>query len=255
MNEFQGPLSSAPAARSPVSVVLVHGAFENSSSWSKVIAILQKCGVNVVAVQNPATSLAAAVQNTRRVIESQDGAVVLVGHSFGGVVITEAGNDDRVRALVYVAAASPDSGQSGLDEAAAYPKPALLSHLFVDGQGFAYATEQGMRDLAQDLPKAERDILMATQGPIALSAFEDKVTYAAWLDKPVWSVVADNDQAISPQEQTDAALRMKAKVRHVNSSHLVMLSAPEQVAEVILEAYRVVGDGSDRVAPPALSGT
>ncbi len=124
-----------PAAEPPVTVVLVHGAFENSSIWNKVVVILQRRGVRVIAVQNPLTSVEADAQDTQRVIDNQPGDVVLVGHSYGGVVITEAGNNSKVKALVYVAGASPNSGQSGLDEASAYPKPPLLGHLFVDKQG------------------------------------------------------------------------------------------------------------------------
>ena len=238
MGAAVGLMPEPAVAEAPVSVVLVHGAFENSSAWDKVIADLQHRGVRVTAVQNPLTSLSADAENTRRVIDDQPGEVVLVGHSYGGVVITEAGNDPKVKALVYVAGASPDSGQSGLDEASAYPKPALLSHLKVDSKGMAYATAEGMLDLAQDIPPAARRVLQATQGPIALSAFSGKVSKAAWRAKPSWSVVADQDHAVSPKEETDSAARLKAKTLHLRSGHEVMLTQPDAVAGVILEAYR-----------------
>ncbi len=227
-------------AGTPITVVLVHGAFENSSAWDAVIRRLQQRGLTVVAVQNPLTSLAADVQNTQRVINDQEGDVVLVGHSYGGAVITEAGNNDKVKALVYVAAVAPNSGQSGLNEAAPYPKPALLSHLAVDAQGMAYATPAGIDDLAQDLPAGTRRVLFATQVPIAFAAFKDTISHAAWESKPVWAIVADHDHAISTQEETDAAARIKARVTHLKSGHEVMLTKPQAVAAVILHASRAV---------------
>jgi pimeloyl-ACP methyl ester carboxylesterase len=235
-----GAASAQPAPKTPLSIVLVHGAFENSSIWNKVIAILQHRGIKVVAAQNPLTSLEADAQNTTRLIDDQPGNVLLVGHSYGGVVITEAGANSKVKALVYVAGASPNSGQSGLDEASAYPKPALLGHLFVDKQGMAYATDEGIEDLAQDVPGTERGVLLATQGPIAFAAFQGKVSHAAWETKPSWSIVADKDRAISPQEEADSGARIKAKVTHLQSGHEVMLTKPQQVADVILQAYQAV---------------
>jgi pimeloyl-ACP methyl ester carboxylesterase len=236
-------ISGSPltAATPSVTVVLVHGAFENSSIWNAVIPILQRHGVKVVAAQNPLTSLAADVQNTDRYIDNQEGNVVLVAHSYGGAVITEAGNHSKVKALVYVAAVSPNSGESGLDEAAPYPKPALLSHLFVDKQGIAYATRDGIGDLAQDVPESTRRVLLVTQGPIAFAAFQGKVSHAAWESKPSWSIVADDDHAISPQEEADSAVRIKATTTHVKSGHEVMLSKPQEVAAVILQAYQGSG--------------
>jgi pimeloyl-ACP methyl ester carboxylesterase len=142
-----------------------------------------------------------------------------------------------VAALVYVAGASPNSGQSGLDEASAYPRPALLDHLSVDKLGIASVTEQGMTDLAQDVPVDERRLLQATQGPIALAAFQGKVSHAAWQHRPSWSIVADQDHAISPKEEADSAARIGAKTTHLNSSHVVMLTQPDGVADVILQAY------------------
>jgi pimeloyl-ACP methyl ester carboxylesterase len=237
---FAGSAPARTAARTPVSVVLVHGAFENSSIWDKVIIILQRQGVKVVAVQNPLTAIEADASNTARVIDNQPGDVVLVGHSYGGVVITEAGNNPKVNALVYAAGASPNSGQSGLDEASAYPKPALLGHLFVDKQGMAYATEEGLVDLAQDVSPGARRVLLATQGPIALAAFQGKVSHAAWETKPSWSIVADDDRAISPKEEADSAARIKATTLHLRSGHEVMLTQPQQVADVIFRAYHAV---------------
>jgi pimeloyl-ACP methyl ester carboxylesterase len=225
------------AATAPVTVVLVHGAFENSSIWNGVIPILQRHGIRVIAAQNPLTSLAADVENTDRNIDDQAGDVVLVGHSYGGVVITEAGNNSKVKALVYVAAVSPNSGESGLDESAPYPKPALLSHLFVDRQGMAYATASGVDDLAQDASASGRRLLLATQGPIAFAAFQGKVSHAAWESKPSWSIVADDDHAISPREEADSAARIKAKTTHLKSGHEVMLTKPREVAAVIIQAY------------------
>lgn len=158
-----------------LTVVLVHGAFENSSIWNDVIpAILQRDGIKVVATQNPLTSLTADVASTDRTINDQEGDVVLVGHSYGGAVISEAGNNRKVKAFVCVAAVPPNSGESGLDEAAPYPKPAWLNHLFVDKQAMAYATPRGIDDLEQDVPARKRRVLPVTQGPTAFAAFQGK---------------------------------------------------------------------------------
>jgi pimeloyl-ACP methyl ester carboxylesterase len=194
--------------------------------------------------------LATDVENTERTINDQEGDVVLVGHSYGGAVITEAGNNSKVKALVYVAAVAPNSGQSGLDEAAPYPKPALLNHLSVDKQGMAYATPQGMDDLAQDVPASKRRVLLATQGPIAFAAFQGKLSHAAWETRPSWAILADDDHANSPQEEADTAVRIKAKITHLKSGHEVLLTKPQEVASVIVEAYRtVVGAVSHRAMP------
>jgi pimeloyl-ACP methyl ester carboxylesterase len=218
-------------------VVLVHGAFADGSSWQKVIPLLEKRGLHVVAVQNPLSSLADDVAATRRAIEKLDGPVILVGHSWGGVVISQAGNDDKVKGLVYVAAIAPDNGQSIADMLAGKPAPAWASVLQKDSAGFTtLPTETVLHDFAQDLPPAEARVVAATQGPWGPGTLADKVTSAAWHNKPSWFVIADQDHMIDPNFQAAMAKQMGAQVTHVNSSHVAMLKQPVAVANVIIAA-------------------
>ncbi len=179
-------LSAATAAQTAQkTVVLVHGAFADCSSWNKVIPLLQAKGLKVVAVQNPLTSLADDVAAAKRVIDSQTGPVILVGHSWGGTVITEAGGHDKVAALVFVAAFAPDVGESTADLGKNGPPPPGSASIRPDSAGFLYLTPEGVaKDFAQDLPASQTKLMAVTQGPIFAKAFEDKVTNAAWKDKP-----------------------------------------------------------------------
>ncbi|SON55609.1 acetoin dehydrogenase E2 subunit dihydrolipoyllysine-residue acetyltransferase [Hartmannibacter diazotrophicus] len=231
-------IGSAAIASEKPSVVLVHGAWANGSSWSKVVPLLQAQGLNVVAVHNPLSSFEADVAATRRVIEDQPGDVVLVGHSYGGAVITEAGNSDKVRALVYVAAFAPSEGQSinAIVGAAPHP-PEWLKEVHADTSGVLSWSAQGMAHyFAPDIPADESALLAATQAPLANVAFDGKVTTAAFTQKPSWYVVADNDQIIPPVLQQIFADTMKATVVHVPSSHVAMLSQPQAVADAIVAA-------------------
>jgi pimeloyl-ACP methyl ester carboxylesterase len=231
----------APAAAKTPTVVLVHGAWADGSSWSKVIPLLQARGIRVLGVQNPLTSLADDVAATQRVLADVDGPVVLVGHSWAGTVITEAGNDPKVKALVYVAAFANKEGQSGGDLVGAYPKPPALGTVWDDGHGYLRQTEQGMIDnFAPDLPRAEARTLFVTQGPLAASTFGDKVTKAAWRTVPSWYIVSANDRVIAPQMERDLAAQMKAKTTVLASSHVSLLSHPKQVAAVIEAAVAAV---------------
>ena len=178
-------------------IVLVHGAWADGSCWSRVIALLQAKGFHVVAVQNPLTSLADDVAAAKRIIALQDGPVILVGHSYAGVVITEAGNDPKVVGLVYVAAFAPAEGESINSVSKAYPPAPLGSELHLDAQGFLTASPKGIaEDMAQELPGTEQQILIATQGQTAAAVFGATVTTAAWKRKPSWAVIAGNDRAI-----------------------------------------------------------
>lgn len=233
--------TQSPATESNPTVVLVHGAWADGSSWSKVIPLLQARGIRVMGVQNPLTSLADDVTATQRVLADVKGPVVLVGHSWAGTVITEAGNDPKVKALVYVAAFANKEGQSGGDLVAAYPKPPALGTVWDDGHGFLRQTEQGMIDnFAPDLPRSEARTLFVTQGPLAASTFGDKVTKAAWRTVPAWYIVSANDRVIAPQMERDLAAQMKAKTTVLASSHLSLLSHPAEVARVIEEAVASV---------------
>ncbi len=229
--------AQANSPRGVRNIVLVHGAWADGSCWSKVIALLQAKGFHVVAVQNPLTSLADDVAATKRVIALQDGPVILVGHSYAGVVITEAGNDPKVAGLVYVAAFAPAEGESINSVTKPYPPAPLGSELRPDAQGFLTATRKGIaEDMAQDLPYIEQQILTATQGQTAAAVFGATVTKAAWKSKPSWAVIAGNDRAIPPEIEKEEAARIKATSVILPSNHLAMISHPREVAEVIEHA-------------------
>lgn len=226
------------------SIVLVHGAYADGTSWSKVIALLQARGYNVTSVQNPTTSLADDVAATERVINQQSGAVVLVGHSWAGVVITQAGNNPRVKALVYVDASAPDSGQSILDAAAALPAAPGGSAGVKDENGYLRLPEAAVRKyFAQDLSHADQGIIAATQTPWAIGCLTDKVTKAAWRDKPSWWVIGEFDNMINPKLQEKMAATLKAKVTKVKTGHLAMLADPKAVVAVIVDAAAKVQSG------------
>lgn len=232
-----GLMSPTWAADAP-SIVLVHGAWANGSSWAKVVPLLQARGLDVVAVHNPLSSLEADVAATRRVIEDRQGDVILVGHSYGGAVITEAGNSKKVRALVYVAAFAPSPGQSVNAIVSAAPRPPEWSkEIHADAKGALTWSAAGMaRYFAPDLPAGEAALLAATQAPLFAGAFDGKVTSAAFTQKPSWFVIADNDQIIPAALQQVFAQTMKATTSHVASSHVPMLSQPQAVADAIFAA-------------------
>ena len=223
----------------PTSVVLVHGAFADGSDWARVIALLQARGVHVTAVQNPLTSLADDVAATRRAIDAQPGKVVLVGHSWGGTVITEAGASDKVAALVYVSAFAPDVGQSSGELGKGYPTPPGLAALSADASGFLHISDAGMRThFAFDVPPARAAVMAATQGPIAAKAFDEPVTVAAWKTHPSWYVVSTRDHMIAPELQAALAQRIGAHVTRVATSHVPQEVEPAKVAAAILDAVQ-----------------
>lgn len=225
----------------PKTVVLIHGAFADGSSWEKVIPLLQAKGLNVVAVQNPLTSLADDVAAGRRVIEAQSGRVILVGHSWGGTVITELGAHAKVAALVYVAAFAPDIGESTSDLAKRAAAPPGAASIRPDKAGFLYLTPKGVaKHFAQDLPAAQTKVMAASQGPIFAKAFDDKVTEAAWKTKPSWFIVADRDHMIQPDLERAMAKKINAKVTTLPTSHVPMQSRPSGVAAVIIAAAAAV---------------
>ncbi len=218
-------------------VVLVHGAFADGSSWEKIIPFLQKQGLNVVAVQNPLSSLADDVAAAKRAIEAAPGEVILVGHSWGGAVITQAGVDPKVSALVYVAAYAPNKNQSTNESQKDYPKQGWLNAINVDSGGFVTLKPQTVADFfAQDLPAAQTSIMAATQGPSAAKCFDEKITETAWSSKPSWYIVASNDRMIPPDLERALAKKINAKTTVLPTSHVPMLSKPKEVADVILAA-------------------
>jgi pimeloyl-ACP methyl ester carboxylesterase len=218
-------------------VVLVHGAWADGSSWSKLIPLLQAHGLNVVAVQNPLTSLADDAAATRRAIALQDGPVLLIGHSYGGAVITEVGTDPKVAALVFVAAFAPDTGEAVGELGKEFAPAPGGGELRPDAQGYLSLTPKGIEEFfAPDLPLAERKVMVATQGPTNGACFGAKINEAAWRSKPSSYVIASNDQMIPPDLQRQFAKAMNARAITLPSSHVPMLSHPEAVARFIVEA-------------------
>lgn len=218
-------------------VVLVHGAFADGSSWAKVIPLLEAKGLHVTAVQNPLSSLADDVAATKRAIADQDGPIILVGHSWAGMVISEAGNDPKVAGLVYVAAIVPDEGQSAGDVLKPYPSTPGLAEAKPDAAGFLSLTQKGIdEDFVPDLSPAERDIVYATQGPWNSACLADKVSIPAWKTKPSWFIAAENDRILPPEYEQAVSKHIGATTTTLPTGHVPMLSRPEEVAAVIIEA-------------------
>jgi pimeloyl-ACP methyl ester carboxylesterase len=217
-------------------VVLVHGAYADGSCWSDVIGRLQAAGLRPTAVQNPLTSLADDVAATRRILALQDGPTVLVGHSWGGTVISEAGVDPKVSALVYVAARAPDAGEDFTALAAKFPKPPASAGL-VTSRGFAQLSEKAfLNDFAGDVDRAKARVLYAVQGRISATLFQGRTTVAAWRSKPSWYQVSKLDRSIAPELERFLAQRMKARTIELESSHLSPVSQPKEIADLILGA-------------------
>jgi pimeloyl-ACP methyl ester carboxylesterase len=230
---------SAFAADGVRNVVLVHGAWADGSSWAKVIPLLEKAGLKATAVQNPLTSFEDDVAATKRAIALADGPVILVGHSWGGVVITEAGADPKVAGLVYVAAFAPEVGVPVGELGKDFPPPPGGAEIRPDAAGYLTLTTKGvMQFFAPDLPLAQRKLVAATQGQTNSTVFGAKVTTAAWKTKPSWYVVAGNDKMIQPDLERQFAKTIKAKTITVPSSHVAMLSHPNEVAKLIIDAAK-----------------
>lgn len=218
-------------------IVLVHGAWADGSSWSKVLPLLQAKGLHAVAVQNPLNSIADDVASTHRLINAQDGPVLLVGHSYGGAVITEAGNNPKVLGLVYVAAFAPEEGETLGGMAAQYPTPPAYAEFRQVEDGYLVLTEKGVREnFAQDLTPAEQSLVYSVQGATQGAILATPITKAAWHSKPSWFVIASNDRTIAPEQEISTAKRMGAKTLTLPTSHVPMLSQPEKVADFVIEA-------------------
>jgi pimeloyl-ACP methyl ester carboxylesterase len=223
-------------------IVLVHGAYADGSSWSKVIPMLQSRGYTVISVQNPLSSLADDVAATNRVINQQTEPVLLVGHSWAGVVITQAGNNPKVKALVYVSALAPESGQSLVDAAAGFPPSPAAGSEIKDEAGFLTLPASSIsKYFAPDLTPAEQGVVAATQGPWYIGCLTDKVTKAAWREKPSWWVIGENDHMVNPKLQEKMAANIKAKLTKLPTGHLAMLADPKAVTDVILDAASSLG--------------
>lgn len=230
-----GAQAATPAA--DTTVVLVHGAFADGSSWNQVIPLLRAKGYKVVAVQNPLSSLADDVAATQRVIDAQSGKVVLVGHSWGGTVITQAGTSDKVKALVYVAAFAPSEGEATADLGKDYAVPPGIATLQADAGGYLWLPADSVaRNFAPDVPPATAALIAATQGPISAKAFADTTSVAAWKTKPNYYIAAADDRMIAPALQQAFARKINATTVTLKTSHVPMVSQPAKVAEVIIAA-------------------
>jgi len=228
------PMFSGQAAAAPIpNIVLVHGAFADGSSWARVIALLQNRGYHVSAVQQPLTSLADDVAATRRVIERQSGDVILVGHSWGGVVVTEAADVPAVKGVVYLSAMVPDNGESAAGMLERLKSP--MAGMQPDAHGLIWMDDPAIfRDvMGGDLPPAATRALAAVAKPIAARSFADVVTHAAWHDKPTWYLITEDDHALPSAVQHQLALQLRAQTMTLRSSHLSLLSHPREVADFI----------------------
>lgn len=217
-------------------IIFVHGVWADGSSWADQITALQAKGYPVISVQNPITSLADDVAATKRAIDQAEGNVILVGHSWGGFVITQAGNDPKVVGLVYVAALVPDAGET-VPTLSAQGPAVKLSQYFTPVNGFIYLSREGVKTVfAQDLSAKQQDLIYATQTPAYQSVFADKSGEPAWKTKKSWYIVAKSDAAISPELERMMAKRINAKTIEIEASHVVMLSHPKEVTTLIEEA-------------------
>jgi pimeloyl-ACP methyl ester carboxylesterase len=224
---------TAPKAKN---VVLVHGLFADGSSWSEVIPRLQAAGLNVTSVQNPLTTLPEAVASALRVLARQDGPTVLAGHSFSGMIVTDAGVHPNVSTVVYVAARAPDAGEDYTALAKKFPTPPASAGIIFDGDEGRLSEEAFMRDFAGDLPEAKAKALYAVQWPFRRALLVAKTTHAAWRSKPSWYAVSTNDRTINPDLERFMAKRMSAKTIEVEASHVSLISQPDTIAKLILEA-------------------
>jgi pimeloyl-ACP methyl ester carboxylesterase len=229
-------ISIAEPVRKAKNIVLVHGLFADGSSWSEVIPRLQVAGLNVTSVQNPLTTLPEAVDATLRVLGRQDGPTVLVGHSFSGMIVTEAGAHQNVSALVYVAARAPDAGEDYSALAKKFPTPPAASGIVFDNDEGWLTEEAFLRDFAGDLPSAKARALYAVQWPFNKALLTGRTTQAAWRSKPSWYAVSTEDRTINPDLQRFMAKRMGARTTEVKASHVALISQPDAIANVIMEA-------------------
>jgi pimeloyl-ACP methyl ester carboxylesterase len=230
-----------------LNIVLVHGAWADGSSWSSVIEQLQAKGYHVTAPQFPLTSLANDVARLRQVLDFQDGPTIVVGHSYGGQVMTALGTDaPKVVGLVYIAAFALDQGESLGALLSQGPVTPALAHLFTDTQGFGWLSEADfVEHFAGDVDPMKAKVMYAVQQPLASSAFADVMAAPAWKTLPSWYLVATNDEAIPPDVERQFANRMGATIVEVPSSHVPMVSHPKDVVELIesaLNAYQPTAD-------------
>ena len=232
-------MTNAQTATGIKNVVIVHGAFADGSGWQSVYELLTKQGYHVTIVQNPLSSLNDDVAATTRILDKQDGPTVLVGHSWGGSVISQAGVHPKVATLVYVAAFVPDVNETTLDLIKTAPPAAENGILPPDEKGFIFYDKQKFHaGFAADLPKEKADFMYASQGPIAAQSFVTPLTQAAWKTKPSFAIVAAEDKSINPDIERYMYKRAGAKVTELHGSHAIYMSKAKEVAEVIETAAK-----------------
>lgn len=231
-----GSDAKRPAPVATRNVVLVHGLFADGSSWSEVIARLQARGLNVTSVQNPLTTFDEAVAQTLKVLDRQDGPTVLAGHSFSGMLVTEAGVHPKVSSLVYIAARAPDAGEDYSALAAKFPTPPASAGIVFDGDQGRLTEQAFLRDFAGDVPADKARVYYAVQQPFHKALLAGRTTVAAWRGKPSYYAVSTEDRTINPDLERFMAKRMGAKTIELNSSHVSLISHPDAVARLIAEA-------------------
>ncbi len=233
-------IAFAAQAAEVKNIVIVHGALADGSGWRKASDILVKRGFNVTIMQRPMTSLADDIAATNRVLDLQDGPTILVGHSYGGMVITEAGHSPVVAGLVYVAAFQPDQGESLLNLASSKPAGGMNIRETKDGKYLYLDPAAFAKDFAADLPKADAAFLARSQVIASKEAFSAKVGDLAWKTEPSWSIVATEDRSVNPELVREVAKRAGSTVTEIKSSHAVFASQPQKVADVIESAAKAL---------------
>lgn len=230
-------LSGIASAEPIKNVVLVHGAFADGSGWRAVAEILERDGYSVSIVQEPETSLADDAAATKRIIETVNAPLILVGHSYGGAVITQAGNEPQVRGLVYIAAFQPDNGETLGD--LLKQKPPAANSAVPAGEGFVIVNPKTFHaDFAADIPAKEAHLMAISQVPISVTGFGTPITNAAWHNKPSWYAVATEDRMINPDLERFMAKRAGSTTIEVKGSHAIFMSQPEAVAKLIEKAAK-----------------
>jgi pimeloyl-ACP methyl ester carboxylesterase len=232
-------VAAAQTSPKTKNAVFVHGLFADGSCWSKVIARLQPKGVNCTSVQNPLTSLHEASEAARRTIAAQPGPTVLVGHSFSGMIVSEVGVDPKVSALVYIAARAPDAGEDYTALAKTYPTPPATGGIVFHDDWGQLSEEAFLHDFAGDLAPEEARVYYAVQQPFKKSLTTEKTMNAAWRTKPTFYAVSAQDRTINPDLERFMAKRMGAKTIEIEASHLALISHPDAISNLILEALAV----------------
>lgn len=236
LNPIWNAVAKDPTPKEVNNIVLVHGAWADGSSWAEVIPLLHAAGLKIISVQNPLTSLSDDVAATKRALALLEGPTVLVGHSYAGSVISEAGIDPKVVSLVYVAARAPDAGEDFIKLASQFPTMPVRAGVS-EHNGFLIVSEAAFLDyFADGLSVEKAKTLFAVQQPVASNLFAGRTTVAAWKTKPSWYAVSKNDNTTSPDLQRFLAARMKAETIEIESGHLSLISHPQDIAALILRA-------------------